>query len=129
MKVKLVSLAVLLVAALALSGCYDVYPGGYGYGGTPVYAGRYYPAGGWGYPAYYGHDYWHHDFLVPEHRGLIAHNFGAPMDGHGFAVAHNGFQGDGAFGGGGARGWRGGGDGFHGAARAGGGYHGGRSHG
>jgi hypothetical protein len=108
MKIKLVSLALLLIAALGLSGCYEVYPGGYGYGGAPVYAGRYYPAGGWGYPAYYGHDYWHHDSLVPEHRGFIAHDFGAPTDGHGFAVAHGGFRG---------------------AARGGAGYHGGRSRG
>jgi hypothetical protein len=135
MKIKFLSLVVLLVAALGLSGCYDVYPGGYGYGGAPGYAGRYYPAGGWGnwggwgYPGYYGHDYWNHDFLVPEHRGFIAHNFGAPMDGHGLVVAHNGFHGGGAYGGGAARGWHGGGDGFHGAARGGGGYHGGGSHG
>jgi hypothetical protein len=133
MKIKLFSIAVLLVAALGLSGCYDVYPGGYGYGGgwpAPVYAGGHYPAGGWGgwgYPAYNSHDYWNHDFLVPQHRGLIAHDFGAPMGGRGFAVAHNGFHGGGFYGGSGAGGWHGGG-GFHGAAR-GGGYHGGESHG
>ena len=128
MKIKLLSLAALLVAALGFSGCYDVYPGGYGYGSgwpAPVYASGHSPAGGWGewgYPAYYSHDYWHHDFLVPEHRGFIAHNFGAPMVGQGFAVAHNEFHGGGSYGGGDAGRWHGGG-GFHGAARGGsGGY-------
>ncbi len=137
MKIKLISLAALIFSVLGLSGCYDAYPGGYGYADpAPVYAGGYYPAGGWGswggwgYPAYYGRGWgwnhggwsdWNHGgwgdnhFVVPEHGGFVAHNLGAPMGGgHGFDVAHN----DAFRGGGGSGGWHGGGSGgFHSAAR------------
>jgi len=155
MKIKLLSVGALLVAVLGLSGCYDVYPGGYGYGGyspsygaaEPWYGGSYQPGewgnwGGWGYPVYYGGHYRHHDwdnndgwhhgwdhdhFVVPEHGGFVAHNFGAPMGGHGFAVAHNEGLHGGGFHGGSAGGWHAGG-GFHGAAR-GGSHSGNGSHG
>jgi hypothetical protein len=144
MKIKLISLAVLILSVLGLSGCYDAYPGGYGYGGdpAPVYAGGYYPAGGWGNwggwgPGYDGHvwDYnhagwgdWNHGgwdrnhFIVPEHGGFAAHDFGSPRGGRGFDVAHNN-----AFRGGSGGGWHGGGGAAHtsarGASRGGGGNH------
>jgi hypothetical protein len=106
MKIKLLTLAAILVGTLGLAGCYDAYPGyGYGGGDPPAYAGGYYPAGGWGGwsgwgPGYYGghgwdwnHGGWDHGYVVPEHGGFVAHNYGAPRGGRGYDVAHNEFRG------------------------------------